>query len=125
MFLPIFTISPEPSCPNTTGIRENGSPLYSCTSVPQIPQPSTFISISSSDILGRLNSLTSIFLAPVKTAAFADVGTVPLVIFESLAPFISVKTCFIISSILTLFISIISPLTLLKVHPKVHNVYFL
>jgi chaperonin GroES len=28
-FLPIFTISPVPSCPRTTGIRPNGSFLYS------------------------------------------------------------------------------------------------
>ena len=51
-FLPSLTISPVPSWPSWTGQNPKGSPLYSCTSVPQMPHPSTFTRISSSPISG-------------------------------------------------------------------------
>ena len=108
-FLPIATISPVPSCPSATGIRLNGSLLNSCASVPHTPHPSTLTRISSSPIGGIGYSLMSKCSFSVNTATLAVFGIpVDAAGAEAAAgafPVMPERTCFTISSIFTLFMS--------------------
>ena len=96
-FFPIFTISPVPSCPNTTGIKLNGSFLYSWASVPQIPHPSTFTKISPSPISGIGYSFNSIFPNSVIIATLAVFGTEPADEKEEVVLFCFCAVCPVIS----------------------------
>ena len=120
-FLPIFTISPVPSCPRATGINPNGSLLNSCASVPQTPQPSTLTRISPSPSSGIGNSLISKCSRDVSIATCAVFGIAWLAGAGALAAGAATgdfnifsSTCFTTSSTFAEFISIVLPSILLS-----------
>ena len=89
------------ACPNATGIKPNGSLLYSWESVPQIPHPSTFTRISPSPTSGMGNSFTSYFSNAVSMATLAVFGICPCVPDAAAAPAVMPRSIMLSSTCFT------------------------